>query len=104
MSWQQDMSRAAVSLALPGWEWREGDVAELDADWDAGGTFEGGEMTITVTVERGDLTKLRDEQPHLFWDFDGEARKREADSGQRRCAVFVNDAAARFWTDLMRAR
>ncbi len=101
-TWQEDMARAAVSLALPSWEWREGDVAAVETDWDAGDTLGRGEMRITVTVERGDLTKLREEQPHLFWDFNGEARKREEDPGQRRCVVFVNDAAARFWTDLMR--
>lgn len=75
VTWQQDMSRAALSIALPDWEWQEGDVAEVEVDWDAGGTFSGGEMTIMVTVEGPDR-----------WG----------------CEVFANDAATRFWMDLMK--
>ncbi len=75
MTWQEDMSRAAVSLALPSWEWQDGDVAEVDVDWDAGGTFGGGEMSITVTVER---------------------------DGERGWNEFTNSGAAQFWMDLMR--
>jgi hypothetical protein len=105
MTWLDEMNRAAVALALPGWEWRDDDVAEVDADYDNGGIY-GGTFTIRVAVERHELASLREFPGRVVWAVGESAYhgRLRAHPEERGYADFARNHAEQFLTALLTRR
>lgn len=101
MTWLNAMHRDAVARALPGWEWRDDDVAEVEVDWDEGSYV--GTLTIRVAVERQELASLRTAPGQAVWGEwvnDAYAGRHTAHPEERGYVEFDNGEAADFFRRL----